>query len=133
MTGLRSDQVAGRLIRIAKSVAIAFALFLMLFSLDVFGIGGSVLQKIAGFLIHSLPSLAIAAILALTWHDPFRSGLSFLLLAVLFAFMFRAYGRIDTFIMLSGVPGLIGVLFLLASRRQGAESSLGSGPSKRDS
>lgn len=102
-------------------MAIAFAVFLMLFSLDVFGMGGSVLQKMAGFLIHSLPSLAIAGILALTWRKPFCSGLSFLLLAVLFTFVFGTYDRVDTFIMLSGVPGLIGVLFLLASRRQAAE------------
>ena len=71
------------------------------------------MHKIAGFIVHSLPSLAIAAILALTWRNRVASGVSFLLLAVLFTFMFQTYHRIGTFIMLSGVPVLIGILFLL--------------------
>ncbi|NMB45626.1 MAG: hypothetical protein GX998_04360 [Firmicutes bacterium] len=112
------NEEAEKLIRIARLIAIALGLFLLLFCLDVFAMEGSTSRKLIGFIIHSLPSLVIAAILALTWRNPFLSGLSFFLLAALFAFVFRTYDKIGTFIMLTVVPVLIGILFLLAVRRQ---------------
>lgn len=103
-----------KFIWIPRGIAIAFLLFLMLFSLDVFGSEGSIFLQIVGFIIHSLPSLLMLAILVLNWRNPYRCGLLFLVVAALFTLKYRAYQRIDTFILVSFLPVLIGVLFLWA-------------------
>lgn len=96
----------------------------MMFSFDVFDIDATILEKVVGFIIHSLPSLLMIVILVLNWNNPYRSGLIFLIFAVLFTFMFKTFRRIDTFILISVPPLLVGLLFLLANNLQKKRSEL---------
>lgn len=107
-----------KFIWIPRLIAIVFILFLMMFSFDVFAMEDTILEKVVGFIIHSLPSLLIIVILVLNWNNPFRSSLIFLILAVLFTLMFKTFRRIDTFIFISVPPLLVGLLFLLTNKLQ---------------
>ena len=115
-----------RFIWIPRIAAIAIILFLMLFSLDVFSMGGGILAMIGGFLLHSLPSILLAVILALFWNRPWVCGWVFIGAAVFFTFWFGTYSRADIFLLVSAPPLIVGVLFLIAPlfrRKRKAEAS----------
>ncbi len=107
-----------KLILIPRLIAIAFILFLTLFSLDVFTEGGSIFKELVGFIIHSLPSLLMIAVLAFNWRNPHRCGLMFLAIGALFTLRFGTFRRLDTFVLISVPPLLVGGLFLLADKLQ---------------
>ena len=75
---MKSRKKDKKLIWFGRAAGIFYALFLMLFSLDAFQEGGNFLTQLGGFLLHSVPSLLLFAILFLTWNSPLRTG--FLLL-----------------------------------------------------
>jgi len=52
-----------------RILAIAFILFLTMFSLDVFGGSESIWQQIGGFFVHSIPSFVLLAILLISWKS----------------------------------------------------------------
>ncbi|MCE5196339.1 MAG: hypothetical protein LLG09_04320 [Negativicutes bacterium] len=82
---MKSRKKDKKLIWFGRAFCIFYALFLMLFSLDVFQQGGNLPAQLGGFLIHSVPSLLLFAILFLTWNSPLRTG--FLLLIYGLGFM----------------------------------------------
>ena len=63
------------LIRIARVLMVAFILFLTMFSLDVFSMEGTLLEKLGGFVMHSIPSFVLVAVLLVSWRSPLLSGL----------------------------------------------------------
>ena len=81
---MQNSSAPSKFIWLPRILAILFLLFLMLFSFDVFEMPGSLLEKIGGFIIHSLPSIILAVILILFWNNPLRSGIAFLVYTVLF-------------------------------------------------
>jgi len=95
---------------------IAFILFLLLFSFDVFGMEGGAFEKIGGFLVHAAPSIAMAVLLGVFWNRPFVSGWVFIGAAVFLTLFFNTYVRAENFLMISLPALLSGVLFLLASK-----------------
>ncbi len=114
---------AMRFVWAARILAIAYAVFLLLFSFDVFEGGGSFWDKLLGFAMHSLPTVAIALLLTISWKRPDYGAISFFLLAVLFTLTFRTYDYPSTFLFLSVPIVLIGALFLVAyllGRKRGA-------------
>ena len=116
---MQNPSAPSKFIWLPRILAILFLLFLMLFSFDVFDMPGSLLEKIGGFIIHSLPSIILAVILILFWNNPLRSGIAFLVYTVLFnlAFKFILQGW-DIFVFLSLPLLLISALFLAAHRMQ---------------
>lgn len=118
----RAD-TAMRFVWAARILAIVFAIFLLLFSFDVFEGSASVWEKLFGFAMHSLPTVAIALLLAISWNRPDYGAVSFFLLAVLFTLYFGTYDSPETFLILSVPFVLIGALFLVAyllGRKRGA-------------
>jgi hypothetical protein len=107
-----------KFIWIPRALSMAFILFLMLFSLDVFGGEGNLFLKILGFVIHSLPSLIMLAILVLNWNKPLKCGWLFLAVGALFTLRYGTYNRADTFALISVPPFLVGALFLLTHMLQ---------------
>lgn len=85
-------QVSPRLARIIhwapRVAAILIIFFISLFSLDVFEMEASPLELLGGFLIHSLPSIAMLALLAFAWKRPAVGFVAFLVAGALFAFLF---------------------------------------------
>ena len=106
-----------KFIWLPRILAILFLLFLMLFSLDVFDMPGSLLEKLGGFIIHSLPSIILAVILILFWTNPLRSGIAFILYGIIFTLVFRTLQQgLEIFLFLSVPIFLIGALFLAAHK-----------------
>ena len=78
-----------RLIRWAPRIAaIAIIFFISLFSLDVFGMQGSLLQKLGGFLVHNIPSIVMIVLLILAWKRPMIGFVAFTLAGLGFALAF---------------------------------------------
>ncbi len=85
-------QVSPRLAQIIhwapRIASILIIFFISLFSLDVFDMGGSPLELLGGFLIHSLPALAMLVLLIFAWKRPVVGFVAFLIAAVLFVLFF---------------------------------------------
>lgn len=92
---------------IGKLLAIGLILFLSLFALDTpLGIG---------LLIHLVPSLILIIILVLAWKKPIFGSL-YILVGLAFTIFFNTYRQPITFLTISGIPILTGVIFTLAAK-----------------
>lgn len=87
-------------------------------SLDAFDGSGSVSQQILVFAIQSIPAVVMAVLLALSWKMPRLSGALFLGLAIVFTVFFNTYRSAFSFILISLVPAVIGICFLLLSSKR---------------
>lgn len=101
-----------------RILSIVFILFLTLFSFDVFGTDAPLYQEIFGFFIHTLPSIALLIILILGWKKPFYTGVLYLILAIFFTVFFKTYQSTYSFILLSLLPAIIGVLFIVYKKNK---------------
>ena len=88
----RGGQVSPRLAKIIhwapRVAAIMIVLFTSLFSLDVFEIEAPPLQLLGGFILHSLPSIAMIVLLVFAWKRPVVGFVAFIIAGVLFAILF---------------------------------------------
>ena len=66
------------LIVAARGVAILGIGFISVFALDVFGMEGPLAWRLAGFLVHLAPSLALTGLLAVAWRWPGVGGALFI-------------------------------------------------------
>ena len=100
---------------IARVPAVLYALFLMLFSFDVFGGAGVTAKEIGAFLLHCVPSFLILLLVFVTWKRPRLTGLFFILLAAGFAvyFLFTKQRDVASYYLLSVIPAAVGVIYLL--------------------
>jgi hypothetical protein len=74
-----------RFIFLAPRVAgILIILFVAMFSLDVFDMGGSFWEMLGAFLIHSLPSIVLGILMVLAWRRPVIGFIAFGLMALVF-------------------------------------------------
>ena len=96
-----------------RVLAVAYALFIALFSFDVFSSDSSLLDKLGGFLIHNIPTFVILFALWLSWKKPMYGGATFIVISAIFTIFFRTYQRWDTFVLISAPILLIGILFIL--------------------
>jgi hypothetical protein len=108
-----------------RILSIALAAFLVLFSFDVFDMEGSWLLKIGAFIIHSLPSIVLAALTFLAWKRPTAGGISFLLFGAIITLFFGVNsqppsdGVISPFLLIVSLPVfLIGALYLIDGRKR---------------
>lgn len=110
---------------IPRVLIIAFTAFISLFSFDAFSGNDPILDKLAGFLIHMLPSLVMILFLVLTWKRPAAAGVIFILLGVVFTFFFNTYEQAASFFTISLIPVLTGLMFLVPAmiRRKTSSSS----------
>lgn len=107
------------IVRIAPRVFTIFlALFLMLFSLDVFEPGHSLQEMALGFIIHNIPSMLLLVILFAAWNREWVGAIIFPLLGLAYSLsMLTAHWSVHLVITLPLVVN--GLLYLLAwnSRR----------------
>jgi hypothetical protein len=102
----------GLLLWTPRLLSILLIAFLALFSLDVFGTGAGFWATLAGFLIHNLPAIALIILLILAWRWEWVGALAFLGFGTWYLVAVRGQDVI-AYLLLAGVPMLIGVLFLL--------------------
>ena len=71
-----------------RLAAVSIIFFISLFSFDVFEMEASPLEKLGGFFMHSIPSIAMIVLLILAWKRPAIGFIAFLTAAILFALRF---------------------------------------------
>jgi hypothetical protein len=95
-----------------RILCILFAIFLSLFSIDVFGEGLGFGRTILALLIHLVPVYLVAIAFVIAWRWEWVGAVLFIALAVLYVVW--AWGRFDwsVYVTISGPLLLVGVLFL---------------------
>ncbi|MFA4932211.1 MAG: hypothetical protein WC625_04865 [Caldisericia bacterium] len=108
------------LIWIARILMVAFILFLTMFSLDVFSMEGTLFEQLGGFVMHSIPSLILVAVLLVSWRNPLLTGILVLASAVAFALHWRLRGIVEfaTIILPLVVVGILFVTAHFVSRKR---------------
>ena len=101
------------LIWIARILIVAFILFLTMFSLDVFSMEGTLLEKLGGFVMHSISSLILVAVLLVSWRNQLLTGVLTLACAAAFALRWRVQ-QIGEFAILILPLVAVGILFVAA-------------------
>ena len=99
-----------------RILSIVFILFLSLFATDVFLMEGPLFQKIAGFLIHLIPSFCLLFFLLVAWRKPKEGGYLFLILSIIFTLRFQTYKNIYSFLLISLPLLIVGICFLIENR-----------------
>ena len=103
-----------------RVLGMLFILFVSLFALDIFDMNLSFWETIVGLFMHLLPSIMMAIALILAWRWEWVGTLGFLGFGIWYIAM--AWGsemNWSVYAILSGVPGLIGVLFLVGWVKRG--------------
>ena len=95
-----------------RVICILFAVFVSLFALDVFGGRDPWWRQILGFLIHLVPTYILVAVLLVSWRWEWIGGVIFPALGLYYIYM--SHGRFPwpTYLLMSGLPILVGALFL---------------------
>lgn len=94
-----------------RMMGILFALFLSIFSFDVFDMGLGFWETMLALLIHSMPSILLAVGIALAWKWEWVGALAFLGWAVWYLAAARGF-HWTVYALIAGIPALIGTLFL---------------------
>jgi|GEM_PF-2886520 len=101
----KNSKVKIKLDLILKIAIALYIIFITVFSFDA--------QSIAGFLIHSLPTLIFTATLILAWKKQEIAGILFILEGLGTIVVFNTYRDLFVLSAVSLIPVLIGILFLL--------------------
>jgi len=101
-----------------RILGIVFVLFLMLFSLDVFGEGLSFWQVVIGLFIHNIPAFILLAVLIISWKREIVGGITFILAGLLYIFMLATSSRFEWYMLswsliIAGPAFLVGTLFMI--------------------
>jgi hypothetical protein len=107
---------------IARILGILFICFITLFSLDVFDGTSPIWYQILGFLIHSIPSIILLAVLLLAWKYEtiggvlyIIAGFGLLLLYVISAIKEFHFYLIIWAIEIASPAFIIGIIFLVSA------------------
>ncbi|MDD3897054.1 MAG: hypothetical protein PHU04_04450 [Candidatus Peribacteraceae bacterium] len=92
--------------------------FFLLMGLDVFEMPGTLAEQLVGYLIHSIPAIILILLLVLAHRNVTRAGIACIVLAVAGLFFFHAYNNIVVFLLVTGLPLLIGGVFLYEGKRK---------------
>lgn len=95
-----------------RVLCVLFALFLSLFSFDVFGEGHSVGETILALLIHLIPVYMVLIALAIAWRWEWTGAVLFAGLGIFYIVM--AWGRFPlvTYVLIAGPAFVLAALFL---------------------
>ena len=103
----------GKLIWIPRVLAIIFIALISIFAMDVFAGDAPFIKKLGGFLVHLIPSFILVLILLISWRKPIIGGFLFILISIAFAFFFRTYRSVPTFLGITFPVALAGILFIV--------------------
>lgn len=111
--GALDRRLAGWVYWAPRVAGIVIILFISLFALDVFTPGVPLGEVLFGLLMHLIPSIVLAVILALAWKWEWIGFWFFLLAALLFllTFLREAWMGLGNMILFSGPLLLIALLF----------------------
>ena len=106
-----------------RALLLGFAVFLALFSLDVFVDGGSAGEIALELLAHNLPSLVLLVILAVAWRREWFGAAACASLGPLYIFWAWGAFPLSAYLTISGPFFLIALLYLAAWRLRRVESN----------
>jgi hypothetical protein len=98
---------------IPRIIAILSILFMLLFSLDAFSGNETVVRKLLGFFMNSIPVLIITGILIIAWKWELAGGILFVLSFFVAAVFFRSFSRNPASLIVITPFLITGILFLL--------------------
>jgi lysylphosphatidylglycerol synthetase-like protein (DUF2156 family) len=109
-----------------RILSILFVLFLMLFSLDIFGQGYTFWETVLGLFMHNIPALLLAGVVWISWKYEIVGGIAFILAGLLYIAMllvqaFRGsfeWYMISWSMTIAGPAFLVGILFLIGWYRK---------------
>ena len=101
---------------IARIIVIAAILFVSMFAFDAFEEGTTVLQKLASFGMHMIPSFVLAFILWLAWKNELAGGIIFIVISAgLAPFIYNMnYNRTQSVTVGLEVIAMINLPFIIA-------------------
>jgi len=115
---LKKKKISKYLYWSPRILAITITAFISLFSLDVFSEGYSFWEMIVAFLIHNIPTFILVLAIIIAWKWEHIGGLIFIFIG--FAYLVLVSGNFEyelgffiTVLIISGIPILTGILFLL--------------------
>lgn len=73
---------------IPRILGMLYAVFICLFSFDVFDQQAGFLTILGAFLIHNIPTLILIAILVLAWKWSWVGGISYIALGIIYILLF---------------------------------------------
>ncbi|MBD3368986.1 hypothetical protein GF402_01330 [Candidatus Fermentibacteria bacterium] len=114
-----------------RILGIAFAVFISLFALDVFGEGNGFREAMLGFAIHMIPTALFVVLLVLAWHWEWIGATAFLALGAYY--LVSTWGRMHwaAYATISGPLFLLSVLFLLNWLQRSRLDRTGTDPDHR--
>jgi len=121
VTAARQKRIQGKIDpRLAKFIywtpriaGILIVVFVGLFALDVFEMGGSFWAMLGGFLIHALPAILLGIGLAFAWRWPWIGAVLFIIGALFFlrTLLFNPLEQLGMLLLFSGPMAVIAALF----------------------
>jgi hypothetical protein len=99
-----------------RIIAMLLIALFLIFSLDAFEMGGSLLEKIAGYVIHATPGLLILVALVMSFRRPLIGGSLFTILGIITLFFFNVRENPIVLLIVTGPLLLTGLLFLWSSK-----------------
>jgi len=111
--GRISERLAKFIYRTPRIAGVLITIFVGMFALDMFTEGTNFWEMMGGFLIHVLPAIVMAGVLALAWRWPWIGFVAFLGAAIFFLrFGIRdPIASIGTVLLFSGPMAVIAMLF----------------------
>ncbi len=108
---------------VPRILAILFALFLTLFSFDVFGNGYGFWGTILAFIIHNIPSIILATLVWVSWKRELVGAITFFSAGMLYivSLLMRPpyhWYYLLWILIIAGPAFLIGILFLMGWKRK---------------
>jgi len=106
-----------------RILSMIFILFLMLFSLDVFGNGYTFWQTLIGLFMHNIPALILATILVISWKKEIVGGIAFIFAGLLYIILVCTRSTFEWYmiswsLIIAGPAFLIGILFFINWRNR---------------
>lgn len=128
-----AQKINGFLYWTPRILAIAFILFLAVFSLDVFDMDLGFWGTIGGLFMHNIPTLILLVILLISWKREIVGGLVFTLAGALYILMILVdmlkgpseWLSLSYSLIIAGPALIIGILFLIGwSKKQGLDKKI---------
>ncbi|MBN2368423.1 hypothetical protein JXC34_05385 [Candidatus Woesearchaeota archaeon] len=101
-----------------RVLAILFILFISMFALDAFNEDYTLVEMIAGFLIHLIPSYLLIAATVVGWKNNRNGAIMFVALGIASLIFFRTYSHILSFSIITLPCFVIGGLFYIAGKKE---------------
>ena len=95
-----------------RVLGVAYAVFISIFALDVFGENLPLGKLVIALAVHLIPTTIIVVVLALAWKWEWVGFVGFVALGLLYMWMSRLRFQVIAYLIISGPAFLIGLLFL---------------------